>query len=56
MSRFRGPNGLKQELKLLSAKKTTGDCFQDYNVRHYPLKILNEQLNGVLGCPRGGTP
>jgi hypothetical protein len=51
MSRFRGLDGLKQELGLLPAKKTTEGCFQDCSARHYPLKTLNEQLNIVLGRP-----
>lgn len=55
MSKFRGPDGLKQELGLLPAKKTIGGCFLDCSARHYPLKTLNEQLNVVLGRPRGAN-
>jgi hypothetical protein len=41
-SKFRGSNGLKQELELSLIKKMIGGCFWDYNVGHYPLKTFNK--------------
>jgi len=47
MSGLRGPDGLRWELKLAPAKKTTRGCLQDYSARHYPFKTLNGWLNAI---------
>ncbi len=64
-SRLRGPDGLKQELKLSPAKRMTRGypwdysalkgCPWDYNAGHYTLKTFNrwpgKTVSKIKRCP-----
>ncbi len=52
-SRLKGSDRLRQEFKLLSAKRTIGGCPRDYSAKHCPLKSLKIQLSVVLGQLKG---